>query len=194
MNLVERAKNILLQPKAEWPVIAAEPQSVQSLYTQYAMILAAIPAVAGFIGMSLIGISGFSYSYRVPIGSGLAQMVLSYVLGLGAVYVLALIIDALAPQFGGTKDFISALKVAVFASTASWLGGIFMIIPMLGILSMLASLYGLYLLYTGLSPLMKSPPDRSVPYTVVIIIAAIVLFVVVAAISAMVVPSPMRGF
>jgi len=194
MNLVQRAKNILLTPKTEWPVIAAEPQTVQTLYTQYAMILAAIPAVAGFIGMSLIGVSNFAFSYRVPIGSGLAQMVLGYVLGLGAVYVLALIIDALAPQFGGTKDFISALKVSVFASTASWVAGIFMIIPMLGILAVLGSLYGLYLLYTGLSPLMKSPPDRSVPYTVVIIIAAIVLFVVVAALSAIVVPSPVRGF
>ena len=194
MNLVERAKNILLQPKAEWPVIAAEPQTVQNLYTQYAMILAAIPAVAGFIGMSIIGMGFSTFSYRVSIGAGLAHMVLSYILGLGMVYVLALIIDALAPQFGGTKDFISALKVSVFASTASWVSGIFLLIPLLGILAVLGSLYGLYLLYTGLSPLMKSPPERSVPYTVVVIIAAIVLFVIVGAISAAVVPSPVRGF
>jgi hypothetical protein len=194
MNIVERVKKILLQPKLEWPVIAAEPHTVQGLYTNYVMILAAIPAVASFIGMSIIGYSGFSYSYRVPIGSGLASMVLHYVLSLGMVYLLALIIDALAPSFGGQKDFMSAMKVSAFAPTASWVAGILMIIPALGILAVLGSLYSLYLLYAGLSPLMKTPPERSIPYTVVIIIAAIVLAVIVGAISSAVVPSPLRGF
>ncbi len=55
MNLVDRAKNILLQPKQEWAVIEAETTDTKTLYTSYAMILAAIPAVAGFIGMSIIG-------------------------------------------------------------------------------------------------------------------------------------------
>ena len=64
MNLVERAKNIILKPKQEWQVIAAEPHTVPGLYTQYVMILAAIPAVAAFIGFSLIGTSGFGVSYR----------------------------------------------------------------------------------------------------------------------------------
>jgi hypothetical protein len=194
MNIVERVKKILLQPKSEWPVIAAEPHTVQGLYTGYVMILAAIPAVASFIGLSIVGISGYSYSYRVPIASGLASMVLQYVLTLGMVYVLALIIDALAPSFGGQKDFMSAMKVSAFAPTASWIAGILMIIPQLGILAVLGSLYSLYLLYTGLSPLMKTPAERSVPYTVVVIIAAIVLAVIVGAVSSAVVPGPLRGF
>lgn len=193
MNLVERAKNILMQPKQEWAAISAETHTVQDLYTGYAMILAAIPAVAVFIGFSLIGTGMFGVSYRVPIAAGVARMVVSYLLGLGLIYVLALIIDALAPNFGGEKNFMQALKVSVFAATASWLAGVFSIIPALSILGLLG-LYSLYLLYTGLPILMRAPEEKALTYTVVVIIAAIVLFVVVGTLASLVVPSPMRGF
>jgi hypothetical protein len=193
MNLVDRVKKILLQPKQEWQVIAAEPHTVQGLYTNYVMILAAIPAVAHFIGFSVIGAGFMGVSYRMPIATGLAHMVLSYVLALGSVYVMALIIDALAPNFGGTKNPIEAMKVAAFFPTAAWLAGIFGILPALSILGLLG-LYSLYLLYLGLPILMKTPEDKAVPYTVVVIIAAIVLWVIVAALAAMVMPTGMRGF
>ena len=193
MNLVDRAKKILLQPKAEWAVISAEPHTVQDLYTGYVMILAAIPAVASFIGFSLIGVSSFMGTYRWPITAGITHMILQYVLSLGWVYVLALIIDALAPSFGGEKNFIQALKVSAFSPTAMWLAGIFSIVPVLGILGIIG-LYSLYLLYTGLPVLMKTPDEKAVPYTVVVIIIAIVLGIIVSALAALVVPGPMRGF
>lgn len=193
MNLVDRAKNILLQPRTEWAVIAAEPHTVQELYTSYVMVLAAIPAVASFIGWSLVGVGVLGTTYRVPITAGVVHLVLSYVLNLAWVYVLALIIDALAPNFGGEKNFGQAIKVSAFASTAAWLAGIFAIIPMLSILS-LAGLYSLYLLYLGLPLLMKAPDDKSIPYVVVVVIAAIVLAVVAAALSGMVIPGNVRGF
>jgi len=193
MNLVDRAKNILLKPREEWAVISAEPHTVQDLYTGYVMILAAIPAVASFIGFSLIGISTFMGSYRWPITTGITHMILQYVLNLGWVYVLAWIIDALAPNFGGEKNFMQALKVSAFSPTAMWLAGIFSIIPAIAILG-IVGLYSLYLLYVGLPLLMKTPAEKAMPYTVVVIIIAIVLGLIVGALSALVVPSPMRGF
>lgn len=194
MNLVERAKGLVMKPREEWGRIAAETHTVQGLYTRYVMILAAIPAVAAFIGFSFIGVSGFGYSYRVPIATGLAQMVLQYLLSLGGVYVMALIIDALAPSFGGEKNFPQAFKVAAFFPTASWLAGVFYLIPALGILAIVGGLYSLYLLYLGLPLLMRSPEDKAVPYTVVVIIAAIVVMVLIGALSSLVVPSTVRGF
>jgi hypothetical protein len=94
------------------------------------------------------------------------------------VYVLALIIDALAPNFGGVSNQVQALKVAAYSSTASWVAGIFGLIPPLSWLGVLG-LYSLYLLYLGLPILMKSPPDKAAGYTGVVIIAAIVLFLVI---------------
>ena len=189
MNLIERIKNILLQPKETWAVIDAESTDVPTLFMRYAMILAAIPAVCGFIGMSLIGFGGFGVTIRVPLVSGLVNMVVSYVMSLVGVFVLGLIINALAPTFGGQKSGIQALKVAVYASTAAMLGGVFSLLPSLSMLGFLAALYSIYLIYTGLPALMKSLPEKSVVYTVVVIVAAIVVGVVIAAVSSVFIPS-----
>jgi hypothetical protein len=128
---------------------------------------------------------------RLPFSSLLSQMLVSYVLGLAGVYVLALIINTLAPTFGGTSNLTQALKVAAYGATAAWVGGVFHLLPALGILGLLAALYTLYLLYLGLPVLMKSPPERSLGYTASVVIAAIVLFVVIGAISASFVGLPM---
>ena len=188
MNLMERVKSILLQPKEAWATIDTEPADTATLFTRYAMILAAIPAVCGFIGMSLIGVGGFGMTLRVPLVAGLVNMLVSYVLSLVGLFVLGLVIDALAPTFGGQKSPIQALKVAVYASTAAMLGGVFGLVPMLAILGLLAALYSIYLLYTGLPVLMKSAPEKSVAYTAVVIVAAIVMGVLVAAVGSVFMP------
>lgn len=185
MALMERAKNILLQPKQEWPVIDTEQTSVGSLYTGYIIPLAAIGPIASVIGWSVFGMRvPFAGSIRIPIGFGIRNAVIAYVLGLVGVFVLALIIDALAPTFGGQKNQIQALKVAAYSYTAAWVGGIFSLIPALAILGLLAVIYSLYLLFLGLPVVMKAPQDKAVGYTVVVILVAIVLYFVIGIIVA----------
>ena len=188
MDLVQRVKSILLQPKDTWATIEGEQADVAGLYTRYLMVLAAIPAVCGFIGMSIIGMGAFGVSIRVPFLSGLASMVVSYVLSLVGVFVLALIVNALAPTFGGQKDQMQALKLAVYASTAAMLGGLFSLLPALAMLSLLAALYSIYLIYCGLPILMKNPPEKSLAYTAVVLVAAIVMGVVMGLVSNMFMP------
>ena len=178
MNLVDRAKRILLSPRTEWEVIDNEPTTPAQLFTGYAMPLAAIGPIAQIIGYSVFGISvPFAGHYRVPIGSAITSALVTYVLALVGTYLLGLIIDALAPTFNGQRSQIQALKVAVYSSTASWVAGIFALIPGLRLLAILG-LYSLYLLYLGLPVLMKSPRDKAVAYTAVVILAAIILFTV----------------
>lgn len=182
MNLFERAKNILISPKTEWEIIKNEQSTVADLFTKYALILALIPAVAGFIGQSLIGISlGPFGSFKVPVVNGLIYAVLYYVLSLAGIYLVAFIVDALAPSFGATKDMVSSLKVVVYSYTAVWVAGIFQIIPVLAILGILG-LYSLYLLYLGLNIVKGSPSDKVVGYTVVVVIITIVVYFIIGAI------------
>jgi hypothetical protein len=179
MPLVDRVKNILLNPRQEWAVIDAEPTVPVELYKQYIMPLAAIGPVATMIGSTVFGYRiPMVGSFRAPIGQALASMVVTYLLTLGAVYVLALIIDALAPNFGGTKNQLQALKVAAYSSTASWVAGIFSLIPGLRWLNILG-LYSLGLLYLGLPVLMKTPEEKALAYTILVILAALVLFLVI---------------
>lgn len=183
-KLVARAKAMLLTPRTEWPVVAAEPTTTAGLYKGYIIPLAAIPAIFGFLKMSVIGTSMmFAGTFRVGLGSGLTYMVLGYLLSLASVYVTALIVNALAPTFGGQKDSLQALKAMAFASTASWVAGAGQIVPGIGWLIMIAGgIYSIYLLYLGLPHTMKCPQDKAGGYTAVIVIIAIVLYFIVGAV------------
>src|SRR5581483_9449544 len=103
-------------------------------------------------------------------------MIVHYVLTLALVFVMALIIDALAASFGGQKNQVQALKTVAYAYTASWVASVALIVPFLGFLVVLAAaIYGIYLLYLGLPYTMKCPQDKAAGYTAVSIIIAIVL-------------------
>lgn len=180
-KLIARVKAILTTPKTEWPVIAAEPATVPDLYKNYIAIVAAIPVIATFIKGSLIGYGAFGINYRTPIGAGIAAAVVGYALSLALAYVMALIIDALAPTFGGQKNPVQALKTVAYAWTASWIASIGQIVPWLGFLIAIAGLvYSIYLLYLGLPVTMKAPQEKAGGYTAVSIIIAIVLGWIVA--------------
>ena len=193
MNIVQRIKDILLAPKTTWPQIAQEPADVKSLYANYIVFLAAIPAIATFIGLSVFGVGAFGVSYRVPVMSGLVNMVVGYLLSLGIVFVLALVVDALAPTFGGVRNPINALKLVAYGATASFVGGIFGLLPSLSILTLLFAIYTVYLIYTGLPVVMKCPPEKAVGYTATIMLCGIVAGVVIAVVSAAVMPSRGMG-
>ena len=177
MNLVERAKNIILAPAKEWDVIKGESLTIAEMFTKYAMILAAIPAVAGLIGYVVFGMSfgGFG-TFRWPIGTALVWAVLTYVLGLAGVFLLAFIIDALAPTFGCQKNMVAAVKIAVFSYTPAWIAGVLGIIPALSVLMIIASIYSLYLMYLGLQKIKEPAKDKLMPYFVAAIVAMVVIY------------------
>lgn len=168
--LAARAKGIILQPKMEWESIDGELATIRSVFVPYALLLAAIPPAAGVIG----GQAMPAFGVTVPFAAALAGAAMSYVLALISVYLLSLVINALAPTFGGTSDPIKATQVAVYSMTASWLSGIFAIVPLLGILG-LVGLYSLYLLYVGLPKLMKAPQERALAYTAVVTLMILVM-------------------
>ncbi len=176
MNLVERAKNILLTPVKEWDVIKGENIPIADMFTKYAMILAAIPAVAGFIGYVVIGMSYGFGTFRVPVGTALVWAIMTYILSLAGIFLLAFIIDTMAPTFGCAKNMIAAVKIAVFSYTPVWVAGILGIIPAISVLMLLASLYALYLLYLGLQKIKEPANDKLIPYFVVTIVALIVIY------------------
>jgi polyferredoxin len=193
MNLSERVKGILLKPQQEWQTISGEATTLPELYRNYVVILAAIGPVASIIGMSIVGIRvPLVGSFRVSIFTSISSAVVHYILTLVGVYVLALIIDALAPTFSGEKNMNQAFKVAAYSHTPGWIIAVVALIPSLSPLGILG-LYGLYLLYLGLPVLMKSPKEKSTGYTIAVVIAAFVIFVVIGFISRAFISYPVPG-
>ena len=179
MNLFERVKGILVDPKAEWPRIKHEPGDVVYLFANYVAVLAAIPAICGWIAWIVVG---------APVITGVVITLIRYLLSFVSVYLVALIIDALAPTFDADKNFDNALKLAVYSATPFWLSGIFSLIPVLGFVRVLALVYAAYLLWLGIPALMRSPPDKSIGYTGTIAACALaigVVFLVVAGLLGM---------
>jgi len=180
MDLMARAQGIILKPKEEWAKIKDEPGDIRTLFTSYAAILAAIPAIAHFIGMGFIGQRiPFIGWHRFGLGTALLYAVIAYLFSLAAVAITGFVINALAPTFSSQPNLGQAMKIAVFSYTPAWVAGVLYIIPALSPLVILASLYGLYLLYLGIAtPLMGTPKEKVMGYSIVSIVVAFVVYVV----------------
>jgi hypothetical protein len=176
MSLIERAKAICLSPASEWTTIEGERAEAPALIIGYVLPLAGVAAVAQLIGLSVVGQSfGLLGTYRMPFTTGLELAIASLLFAVVGVVVLSFIIDALAPTFGAEKSRERAIKVAVYSATPVWVAGVLQIVPALGVVVLLGSLYALYLLYLGLPRLMKCPAEKSAGYLGSVIASAIVI-------------------
>ncbi len=189
----ERAKNLILSPKTEWEVIDGESVEISALYKSWIMPLAAIPAIASFMSTSIFGVGAFGFHYRVPLFSGLMTALVSFVLALAGVFLFAHIISFLAPYFGAQKNLKQAFKLAAYMPVASWLAGVFLMIPSLSILVLIGGLYSLYLLFLGLPILMNPEKDKAVMYTVSTIIGVVMMHFVLSMVSTAMVPNQIPG-
>lgn len=191
MDLIERARGMVLNPEATWVTVEQEATDWQKLFIPYLTTLALIPAVATFIAWSVLGFGSFGVFIRLPIASGLGLMVSQYAMTLVMVFAWGWFIAMLAPSFGGQANLINGLKLSVYASTPAMLAGVFGAMPGLSFLTLVGGVYALYLVYLGLPVLMKNPPEKSLTYLAVAAITGIVGSLMLSMLSSLFVPSPM---
>ena len=189
-GLVARIQAILLKPAETWDLIAAEPASIPAIFTGYVVPLAAVGPVCGVLAALAFGHLGLLWAM---IGG-----IVGYVLSLGMTYVMAFVVDVLAPNFDGRRDLLSAFKLVAYAGTASYVAGVLQLLPMLGgLVALAAFIYSIYLFYLGLPKLMKNPADKSIVYIAVVaicgLVMAIIIWVVVGGITAVGVGAAMLG-
>jgi hypothetical protein len=180
MDIVSRVQAILLKPKEEWITIKEESTSVSQLFTSYAMILAAIPALSQFIGLAIFGRNiPFRGVVRYGFGTAFFYAIFSYIATLLTVYVLGIIINALASSFSSKQNQVNAMKLSVYSMTAAWMVGVVHLIPLLRMLAWVGLLYGLYILYLGFAAtLMETPKDKVLAYFLVSLVVSLVVTIV----------------
>ena len=170
MNALVRSKAILVDPAAAWRGIEKDVGDPAYLLSRYVAVLALIPALSSFVGATLIGVlTPSGASLRGDLIDGLLGAVFSYAASCAIVLLLGLIIDLLAPLFGGRRDFEEAFKLAVYSFTPLWLAGIFLLLPGLRFL-LLTGVYGIYLFWLGAPRLTKMPDQQAANFTLVIVI------------------------
>lgn len=177
MNLIERAKNILISPAKEWEVIAGEEPDVNKIFTGYVIPLAGAAALAAFIGYGLIGFNMLGYRMS-GIDWGLYQALVPFIVSVCSVFLTAFVVDALAPSFSSEKNFGRSFQLVAYSYTAGWIGGLFQILPVIAFLGTILSLYGLYILYLGMPKLKNTPAEKHLGYFVVTLIVLIAVYIV----------------
>lgn len=174
MGIVERVKNIIVTPAAEWTVIEREVTPPAQILVGYVLPLAVLGAIAQIIGERL-AMATLDYQIEISLASTLIRAAAGVVVALAGCAIMALLIDALAPSFGGTRNQMQAFKLAGYAFTPALVAELARIIPFVGgLIGLIGLLYAIYLLFLGIPRLMKSPVDRAVPYTAVVVGGAIV--------------------
>ncbi|MBN2415936.1 DUF1282 family protein [bacterium] len=183
--LVNRIKNLVLGPKEEWGVIAGEEMTATALIKDYLLVLAAIPAVAKFLGMWIIGVP-------IPFGGGVVRLtffeslissIVFYVLTAAGIWAFAQILKFIAPRFSSSNDNVKTLKVAVFMAAPYLFAGVLYVIPSLSVITLLVGIYCLYILYVGLPAVLDTPQEKTLPFIIVSVVAAILLSIIVSAIT-----------
>ena len=184
---LERARRMILAPTQEWAAIAGEFTSAGPIYARFLVPMAAIGPVASTVGALVAGerSSLFTLGETYPVSrmDALTSGVLGYGLNLLAVWVLALVIELLAPAFGGQQNRVQGLKVAAYGSTPYWLGGALALFPKLAPIGTLLGFYSVWLFALGLPTVMKAPRDKTAAYMVLVSIAGIIIGLVMGAMS-----------
>lgn len=190
MNVIERAKNIIVSPNKEWDVIALEQPNTGQIITNYVLLLAGAAALAAFIGYGLIGF-GYGLFRYAGVSWGLYHAINVLVGAIAGVFISALVIDALAPSFGSEKNMGRSVQLVAYSYTPAWVGGLLAIFPPLAIIGLIAGIYGLYLLYIGMPKLKKTPADKHAGYFVVSLVTIIVVYIIIGLIMSTIVMGAM---
>lgn len=182
--IIKRVINLITKTKEEWDAIQGESLTIKDIYLKFAIILYAVPSVALFIGWLILG---------VPFGMSIVMAVFLYVITIGVLFLMGLLVDVLAPAFGGTKDMVSSQKLAVFSLVPYGVLGVLFILPIgsgfgggLFYLIMLVSLFSFYLMYLG-APKLKNIPnqqDKIIPFIIIMAVIWLVLIYIDFRISA----------
>jgi hypothetical protein len=167
--LANRVIELMTNPRKTWDTIRKEPDQGKELILGYVFLLALIPTVFGFVGNLLFG-EGFLYS--------LVYAILLLGVFLGSLFVLGLLVNAMAPSFGTIRNENAAFKLVAYVSTPVWVAGFLTLIPQLTMLAMLAGFgYAGYLFYLGCQALMETPEEKALKFSIASVVAwfAIVL-------------------
>lgn len=173
-GLFGRVKGMLFAPSAEWALIAMEATPIARLYTRFIAPLALLDALVAFLHVT-------SGPARVPFSGGLITASLVFGFGLLGIFLVAVIIDAVAPFFGAVSNRRLASAIAAYASTPIWLAMAFVPFQTLWApLQVLAVTYHTWLLYLGLRLLMRAARDRVLGYATTVVLCTILLEIVFA--------------
>lgn len=150
METLRRIVYLVFRPTAEWNLIADEKTSVDALLRHYILPLALLAPIATVVGMKTFDRDWDPvHGYLVPAEQILGAGIATFFAIVGSIFVLAAIFALIAPMFGGTRDYLAALKVATYGAIPLMLAGATLLLPVMALIGMVGLCHTLFLLWMG---------------------------------------------
>jgi len=165
-KIFDRVKGILLKPNETWDEIKVEQTNEPEIFREFMVYVAAVPAIAGFLGSLFSGDNFFT---------SLFWAILFYIFSIVGVWASARVLVFLAPNFKCEQDKIQFIKLTSASFTPILVACVFFLIPPIYGLSVFG-IYGFYIFWIGFPRLVDCPEEDKFNFAVIgVIVMAIVL-------------------
>ena len=186
--VIKHVIGLFTNPKNEWVNIRNEGCTIGKCFATHTLLLAAIPAVSGFIGTTQIGWKiGAGPPIKLTVDSALMIAVLYYLAMLVAVGSIGALIRWMGKTYDAERPLSRAIVLASYTATPLFLIGIFQLYPILWlnmIIGLPALAYTVYLLYSGLPIMMEISQERGFLFSSAVLAVGLVVLVATLAATA----------
>ncbi|TNG02367.1 MAG: YIP1 family protein [Gammaproteobacteria bacterium] len=176
---------IFTNPRAEWEKIRDEDCGLGQCLLKHVMVMAAIPAVSGYIGTTQVGwkIGASGTHYLTNTSAGMIA-ILTYLAMVAGVIGIGAMIQWMSQTYGEPKSLNRSVILAAYVATPLFLVGFMLLSPILWlnmILGLPALAYSVYLLYSGVPIVMEISEEKGFLYASAILGLGLVALVAILA-------------
>ena len=154
---------LFTRPVDAWQTIRERDISASRALSQV-LVLAAIPAISGYIGTTQFGWQvGGSVPVRLTHESALLIAIVYYMVIIAAVFSVAWMIRWMGQTYGADQSFRRCLVLAAFIPVPLFLAGLMQLYPLLWLnllVGIPAVTYTVFLLYIGIPIMMEISEER----------------------------------
>lgn len=174
-------------PKEEWQSIEKRHESLFYSLVHILMV-SLIPSICLYYAAAHIGWSiGTKDLIKIPESSAFIMAIAIYGALVAGVFLLAYLIQWMAKTFDSTPEFTQSLELAAYTATPLLMVGITALFPVLWffvIAVLVALVYSVYLLYSGVPIMMNIPEEKGFIYSSSVVTCGLVMLVAMMAIGA----------
>ncbi|MDE1463947.1 Yip1 family protein [Spartinivicinus poritis] len=161
--LLNHIWGLFTTPQQEWRLIRNESNSVSKIYLTHVLLLAAIPAICGYIGFTQVGWSvGTDKLVKLTEANAASMALLGYMAMLAGIFVMGCFIQWMAKTYHANTTLSQTIVFAAYTATPLFLTGLGALLPNVWLnlfLVIAGASYATYLLYTGIPVMMKVPKE-----------------------------------
>jgi hypothetical protein len=186
---IQHIVGLFIDPMRQWEKIRDQHKSADGGSVAHIFVLAAIPAISGYIGTTQVGWRiGVGEPIRITGDSAFAIAIIYYLALLVGVFSIGWVIHLLGKAYEVERPLSLCIALAAYAATPLFLIGLMEVYPVLWLnmlLGLPALAYTVYLLYSGLPIMMEIPAERGFLYSSAVLAVGLIALVALLAMTAL---------